>query len=316
MTFGVVMIVRDEAERIGPCLESLRPLIDHWTVLDTGSTDGTQDMIRDAFSGIPGTLHEGPFVNFGSARSRAFALARGTADWLLASDADMTWTVDGFDPSPEVDAYLVNMGGADFTNRLPLVLRGDLPWESRGSVHEYTCLTNGNLGNRQPTDAIRITQPGATWTAERGEAHVDLLTAELAEHPGDPRATFYLANTYRDLGDRASALDFYRQRVAMGDCGHPEERFVAAYQAASLEPDWRLRIVALLGAYEMRPTRLEPLYDAVHALNDHEAFRTAYLLASVPIEPCTDGLFVYPQVWAWGLQHERARAAAGLEEAA
>jgi glycosyltransferase involved in cell wall biosynthesis len=92
--FGLVMIVKDEAERIGPCLASLRPVLRNWTVLDTGSTDGTQDIVRAALEGIPGKLYEDEFVNFGSARSRAFALARGTADWLLASDADMFWEID------------------------------------------------------------------------------------------------------------------------------------------------------------------------------------------------------------------------------
>lgn len=306
--YGLVMIVKDEAERIGACLESLWAYVDHWTILDTGSTDGTQDVIRDRMDGIPGRLIEGPFGDFGSARSRAFAAARGTADWLLASDADMRWSFDEWRPDPEVDAYLVDMGDQRFTNRLPLVLRGDLSWESRGAVHEYTVLTDGTLGRREPTDAIRIMQPGATWSDDKGRWHLDLLAPGVAA--GDPRATFYAAQTHRDLGELDKARELYLARVRMG--GWDQERFVAAYNAASLQPDWRLRVLELLGAWEMRRTRLEPLYDAVHALNEQGAYRTAYQLASVPIEPCTDDLFVYPAVWEWGLRQERDRAAAGL----
>ena len=40
---GLVMIVKNEAKRIVEVLASYRPYIDTWTILDTGSTDGTQD---------------------------------------------------------------------------------------------------------------------------------------------------------------------------------------------------------------------------------------------------------------------------------
>lgn len=314
--YGLVMIVKDEAERIGACLDSVRQHIGWWTIIDTGSTDGTQDIIREALDGIPGELFEEPFENFGSARSRAFAAAQGHADWLLASDADMTWEIDVPSLDPGVDAFLIEMGDERFSNRLPLVLRGDLPWVSVGEVHEYTALAGGGLGRRVKTDAIRIRQPGATWSEEKARWHLSLLAPGVAA--GDPRAVFYAAQTHRDLGERTEARELYERRVEMG--GWDEERFVAAYQAATLEDDWRVRVLRLLGAWELRPSRLEPLYDAVHALNNNEAFRTAYQLASIPIPPITDTLFVYPKVWSWGLRAERDRAARGLglpvEEAA
>ena len=53
----------------------------------------------------------------------------------------MTWEIDpDFEPDPAVEAYMIRMGSADFAYRLPFLLRGDLPWESRGVVHEYTAL--------------------------------------------------------------------------------------------------------------------------------------------------------------------------------
>ena len=41
------MIVRDEAQVIRRCLDSVRPFIAHWAVVDTGSVDGTQEIIRE-----------------------------------------------------------------------------------------------------------------------------------------------------------------------------------------------------------------------------------------------------------------------------
>lgn len=307
MTLGLVMIVKDEAERIGACLASVKPHISHWTILDTGSTDGTQDIVQHALAGIPGELYAEPFVDFGTSRSRAFALARGTADWLLASDADMTWEIDA-DIVFGLDAYTIEMGDENFSYRLPLVLRGDLPWISVGAVHEYTCLSDGTLGRRAPTDLVRVKQPGASWSEEKSRWQLSLLEPGVAA--GDPRATFYAARTLLDLNEPDRARELFERRVTMG--GWDEEVFCARYAAAGMEPDPDKRIIRLLEAWESRPTRLEPLYDAVHALNERGAYASAYRLASVDIEPCTDSLFVWPQVWTWGLTYELHRAAAGL----
>ncbi|MCJ2050481.1 glycosyltransferase, partial [Methylobacterium sp. J-070] len=50
------MIVKNEAHVIRRCLESVRPIIDHWVIVDTGSTDGTEEVIRAALADVPGTL--------------------------------------------------------------------------------------------------------------------------------------------------------------------------------------------------------------------------------------------------------------------
>ena len=82
------MIVKNEASVIRRCLESVRPLIDYWIIVDTGSVDGTQDIIREFFQDIPGELHERPWVDFAHNRSEALALARNHGDYSLIIDAD------------------------------------------------------------------------------------------------------------------------------------------------------------------------------------------------------------------------------------
>ena len=54
------MIVKNEAPVIARCLASVRPFIDYWVIVDTGSTDCTQDAIRTAMADLPGELHERP----------------------------------------------------------------------------------------------------------------------------------------------------------------------------------------------------------------------------------------------------------------
>jgi glycosyltransferase involved in cell wall biosynthesis len=73
------MIVKNEAHIIRETLDSVAPYISSWVIVDTGSDDGTQDLIRDHMGrrGIPGELYERPWRNFGHNRSEALDLAQG-----------------------------------------------------------------------------------------------------------------------------------------------------------------------------------------------------------------------------------------------
>lgn len=82
------MIVKDEAPVICRCLDSVRPIIDHWVIVDTGSSDGTQDIIRAHLRDIPGSLYERSWRDFATNRSEALALARPNGDYTLIIDAD------------------------------------------------------------------------------------------------------------------------------------------------------------------------------------------------------------------------------------
>jgi glycosyltransferase involved in cell wall biosynthesis len=88
----LTMIVRDEAHIVGEVLDATAPYIDYWVVVDTGSTDGTQELITAHMQrlAIPGELHERPWRDFGHNRSEALTLAQGRADYLWMMDADDT----------------------------------------------------------------------------------------------------------------------------------------------------------------------------------------------------------------------------------
>lgn len=58
------MIVRNEAAVVRRCLASVKHLIDYWVIIDTGSDDGTQQIIREFLQEIPGELHERPWIDF------------------------------------------------------------------------------------------------------------------------------------------------------------------------------------------------------------------------------------------------------------
>jgi glycosyltransferase involved in cell wall biosynthesis len=304
VSYGLVMIVKDEEARIGLCLSRARRHLGAWTIVDTGSQDRTPEIIEKALDDISGTLHRRPWVNFGHNRSEAFALARGTADWLLALDADMTVEIDAdFEPDPKVDAYMIEMRDSGTSWRLPLLLRGDLPWESKGAVHECTTLPDRPYVG-VPTDKVRVSFAPTQASPTKRHWHAAMLEEELAREPDNARAVFYLAQTYREMGD-PRALDLYQRRTGMG--GFIEEVWYAQYQAALLHP-WPGRVAVLMTAWERRPSRLEPLYWLLRDLNSQGAHHAAYRLAQIPGD-APDDLFVERWIWDWGIVYERSIAA-------
>ncbi|HEX3250433.1 MAG TPA: glycosyltransferase, partial [Pyrinomonadaceae bacterium] len=87
-TICLNMIVRNEAAVIERCLNSVKGFIDHWVIVDTGSTDGTQQLIRQCMRNLPGELIERPWIDFAHNRSEALEFARGKSDYVFVIDAD------------------------------------------------------------------------------------------------------------------------------------------------------------------------------------------------------------------------------------
>lgn len=77
------MIVRDEIDCLEACLDSIAPWVDEIAILDTGSVDGTWELVQvraHVHAQVVWTDH------FADARNRALDLPTG--DWVLVIDAD------------------------------------------------------------------------------------------------------------------------------------------------------------------------------------------------------------------------------------
>ncbi len=88
----LVMILKNEAHTILSTLQSIKPHVDCWYVMDTGSTDGTQKVVKDYMVGVPGELFESPFVDYGNSRNKVMFYAREAANpvFTLTLSADET----------------------------------------------------------------------------------------------------------------------------------------------------------------------------------------------------------------------------------
>jgi glycosyltransferase involved in cell wall biosynthesis len=75
---ALVMILKNEAHTITETLKTVKDYVDRYFILDTGSTDGTQDKVREFMQGVPGKIFEEPFIDYGASRNRILELAKET----------------------------------------------------------------------------------------------------------------------------------------------------------------------------------------------------------------------------------------------
>src|SRR5487761_2102130 len=156
MRICLSMIVKNEAPVIERCLRSVKPYIHAWAISDTGSTDGTQDIIRRFLNDLPGELIERPWVDFSTNRNQALELAKKYADYALVIDAgDMLGTDAGFAwPALTAPGYLLEIEYNELRYRRLALPRLDAGWEWHGVLHE--ALVSSHLAQAQFLPGLRI----------------------------------------------------------------------------------------------------------------------------------------------------------------
>lgn len=248
-----LIMARDEADWLPATVLAARAIADELIVVDTGSGDATREVAVD----LGAEVYEIEWIDFGRSRTDSLRHARGRARWILELDADMTvvahpelraWLEP--DPLPEVQAWLVSVSQNGTNWRLPRLLRGDLEWQYREPAHAYLD-TAGRVTHALRGLELQPRRPGG-HDPERFERNLILLAPGV--EAGEPRATFYSAETLRFLGRSEEAIALYRRRAEF-EFGFEEERWYAAYMAARLADD----VKGLIKAWEQRPWRHEPL---------------------------------------------------------
>ena len=300
------MIVKNEAHVIARCLASVRPFVQQWLIVDTGSSDGTQDIVRHALQGVPGKLLERPWVDFAHNRTEALRLVPPDADYVLFIDADGELMADpGFQmPQLTHDAYDLEIRYAGLHYPFRQLVRRALPWRYEGVLHEYLTgpaqFTNGGV---LPGLWILARHEGArSRDPETYRKDAAVLEAALRREPDNSRYTFYLAQSLRDAGELEQAVEWYARRVRMG--GWREEVWFSLYQVAVLRErlghPWPEVQDAYLMAYAYRPGRAEALYRVGmhHQKLGAYALSQLFLAQAARLPVPADGLFVEHGIYA------------------
>jgi len=326
-TLCLNMIVKNEIANLERCLTAVAPYIQSWVIVDTGSTDGTPDYIKQFFkrARIKGELHSAPFHNFSQARNAALdrALASTlTFDYLLLHDADMELIVEDSDFAAHLDApiyYLMQQSeGFDFRYWNPRVLDRHAAGRYHGVTHEYLAV---------PGDT-RATLTGAWYRdhlsgsnrSDKYARDIRLLREGLDQEPDNARYWFYLGQSYRDAGRIAEAAEAFAKRATMG--GFEEEAWWALVNEArcrlALEDEIGFRHQAMR-AYARRSHRAEPLYDLAKHYRLAGLFEASRLCCETALRiplPATELHFVEAQVYRFLLRDEYSIAAFYSKDAA
>ena len=287
-TVCLAVMAKDEAHVIAGCLQSARPLVDSWVVLDTGSTDAARDVAREAMLGVPGEVIDRPWRGFGESRTESLELARSRADYVLVLDADdrLEFPAGARFPPLTESAYALAVYHGSFQFRRLHLFASALPWRYEGACHEFALCE----GASEPgfVDGIRYLAVGGGARSRDPQRYLNdaaLLEADLQRDPTNARTIFYLGRSYEDAGDLPRALAHYERRAKLG--GWDEEVFYATFAAARVRERLGLPrdVVArgYLEAWHLRPQRAEPLYELARLARLAQDWRRARAFANAAV---------------------------------
>ena len=313
----LTLIVKDEEHVIERCLRSTLPYVHRYLIVDTGSTDKTQEKIRQTAEqlGISGYIFERPWVNFGHNRSEALQLVGdmfGKCCWAFMIDAD-----DSFEGSDRIklfrdladlkdnkdNAATLSIHKDNIQYKRTCIFNTCANWIYEGVIHEYPkCIES--MGSQEARIGS-LTDKGYYIEARCEGARskdplkyakdAEMLSHELAVNPQNTRAAFYYAQSLRDAGDAVKAVEAYKKRSTMG--GWNEEVYISVLNIVRMWGDlsllWKAAGIGRLevAAEAMRICRLRNDFN-------QEVYAFAARVSDVLKVP-RDGLFIEPEYYKW-----------------
>lgn len=238
------VMVKNGGEQFKDMLNKNIPLIDKWTILDTGSTDKTIEVINDTLVGVKnGELYQEPFINFRDSRNRCLDLAGKDCKFIIMLDD--TYTIDG-----DLRDFLNIVRGDQLSTSFTLIIisedteygsnriiKADSGLRYVHKIHEVITDKN-NINVIIPMMKAKIIDGRFDYmeerTMKRKELDLKLLYEELEEDPTNPRTYYYLAQTYSLLKDYEKSYHYFLKRDEFSNSGFVQERIDAIFEAARL----------------------------------------------------------------------------------
>jgi glycosyltransferase involved in cell wall biosynthesis len=286
------MIVKNESAVILRCLHSVKEIIDEWIIVDTGSTDGTQNMIKEALKEIPGQLYERPWVNFEHNRNEALELAKGHGDYLLLIDADDYLVFQDVPKLPTLteDYYAIACHIGNSRSHHNLLVNQRLNWKWEGIIHEAIDCSDAACGLVLEGLYIEKTNQGARSKdlLQKLLSDAQILEEALQKEPLNKRYVFHLAGSYAFAGQLEKALKWFNRRIEMGD--QSSEVFFSMYAKGLMERfsgfSAEKYTKSFIQAYQFRPSRAEPVYCLADYYISIKCYLLGYLLSKHAISNC------------------------------
>jgi len=272
------MIVKNESRIINRCLTAAQKVIDYVSIVDTGSTDNTRELIKEwcEDKGIPHVVHEEEFKNFSHNRTHSYRAAKEAfpdTSYFLLLDADMVLVVkpDFRKSSLNQDAYMLEQysNAVRYWNVRLIGNKNIDEWNCIGVTHEYWDPTPKiPKTHRLYTLEIDDREDGGC-KSDKYERDKKLLL-EGYNNPDTPknlktRYSYYLGQTFECLGQWDEAIKWFTKRSEEKDTWE-EEAWYASYKigmSLMAKGEEEKGVYTLLKSWERRPWRIEPLYKLV-----------------------------------------------------
>ena len=272
---NLCVMVKNAGPQFEEMLIKNLPIIDKWTILDTGSTDGTIDIINKILVGKkPGKLYQEEFINFCDSRNRLLELAGNSCKFIIMLDD--TYIVEG-----NLRNFLSEVRGDQYSNSFTILLNSnDTQYGSNRiiksdsglkyiyKIHEVISDKN-NINIFIPEKVAVVNDRRFDYmekrTMERKKLDLELLYQELKDDPMNPRTYYYLAQTYNLLEDYEKAYNFFLKRVEFINSGFIQERIDSIFEAArianfKLNKPWDECLKLYENCFKMDESRPESLY--------------------------------------------------------
>lgn len=323
MRVGLVMIVRNEEAVVARAIQSVLPFINTWLIVDTGSTDNTKAVIREAVGDLPGEIIDRPWQDFGANRTELLRLADSRMDWALMLDADDNFA--GTPPPPELwgheelDAIALRVQHGQILHSRIHIFRTGRCWTYQGVIHEQpVCIGKERpVIGMLPSDSYLVTRCEGFRSRNPNKYADDaaLLEREMTRLPNDSRTLFYLAQSYRDAGMRSAAVINYRRYVELpyeptSTSPSLQERYIALMNLIQLIDDPVEQLALAWRAVELAPNRCEVPFSVLraHRLAGHPPSQQLFALGAVVENRIVDSnmMYVNPAIYEWGLDDELA----------
>lgn len=301
-------ICKNESHVIERMLNTCKSITDLIVVNDTGSTDGTQEMIKKfgQENNIPTYVFERPFDDFEKSRNHAMQKLRdvikeldwnANETWGYWFDCDEQLVIDPkFDKNQfNKDLFMINtyIGQMKYTRNT--FFRVSKPFRWYGPTHEFIVCDEQNITSGLAENIhVNVSMDGASWqgnVSAKYLAHAHSLEKYINDDRTDPRWIFYTAQSYHDsasIPDNREeneerlrrSLKYYRERVGRTD-GYAEELYYSQFRIGTimrnLEEPWSLTHQELLKAYAMDPIRGESIKIIIDYYLQSQEWGLAYL---------------------------------------
>jgi len=283
------MIVKDEAPIIGQTLEKLvqNAPIDYWVICDTGSTDGTQDIIRNFFNekGIQGELHEDEWINFGYNRTKALEYAFNKSNFLLVFDADDALNEKLIMPNEndDADGYSIRlMKGLNEYERI-LLIKNNEKWIFRGVVHEIIQCVSKQPYLKKLNTVVHVSTTGNRNTdPQKYLKDAALLERGFyeAKEKGDDiyiRYAFYCANSYYWGSNIEKAIEWYKKVLELPNW--VQEKYMTCMELSNIyraQNKIEESIFYLMKSHKYDNTRAECLTRLIEYYNGEQDYQMSY----------------------------------------